>query len=196
MILYIWKTPNIIPINKKGLRHLKSNGYPVSLTCVLCKVFGKLIRNHISNFIGEDMNCNQYGLDYGKFNISGSIDIIHEYWMTGDIANIYLDFSKAFDTVSTCENEKKTWIFKKKKVNIIRCFLTDRSIKAKNGKNYSEKQNIPFSVPQRSIPEPLWILTFRNDLPKDKKIRNKTICWWCQTDCKTIIQRNNTDGTK
>ena len=99
---YIWKTVIVIPLNKNGLMHLKSNYWSISLTCILCKVFEKLIRNHIPNFMRVNMNYKQHGFIYGKSalsNILESIDMINEYLMEGDNADIiYLDFSKAFDT--------------------------------------------------------------------------------------------------
>ena len=60
------------------------------LICVLCQVFGKLIRNYILNFI-EDINCNQDGFISGKSilsNVLESFDIMNEYLMEGDNADI------------------------------------------------------------------------------------------------------------
>ena len=70
----------------------------------MCEAFEKLIRNHISNSVGDDINCNQYGFVSGKStlsNISESIDIINEYLMERDDVNIiYLNVSEALDAVS------------------------------------------------------------------------------------------------
>ena len=44
----IWKRAIIlIPIFKKGCRSDPGNYRPISLTCILCKVYEKLLRNHI-----------------------------------------------------------------------------------------------------------------------------------------------------
>ena len=52
--------------------------------------------------MGENMNYKQHGFINGKSalsNILESFDMINEYLMEGDNADIiYLDFSKAFDT--------------------------------------------------------------------------------------------------
>lgn len=43
----IWKYAIVIPLFKKGCRSDASNYRPVSLTCVLCKVYEKFLRKHI-----------------------------------------------------------------------------------------------------------------------------------------------------
>ena len=61
-------------------------------------------RNHIANFIGDDINCNQLGFVNGKSILSYTLEsfsILNKYLMIEDNRDIvYLDFSKAFDRVS------------------------------------------------------------------------------------------------
>ena len=52
MIPYIVKAVIVIPVYKIGLIYLKGNYKPISLTCTLCKVFEKLIRNHVKILLG------------------------------------------------------------------------------------------------------------------------------------------------
>ena len=56
----------------------------------------------------------------------------------------------------------------KKIVNIVKYFLTDRTMKI-IGNNYSKTQNIFSNVPQGSLLKPLLFLIFINDLPNDIK---------------------------
>ena len=69
MVPYIWKAAIIIPLPKKVSIYLKNNNQPVSLTCILCHVFKKLIRNHILNFI-KYINCNEHDFVNGKSILS------------------------------------------------------------------------------------------------------------------------------
>ena len=65
--------------------YLKSNYQSVSLTCILCKVFEKLIRNYIYTVINMVSSMvNQQCI------IFESIDIINEYLVEGDNADIYI----------------------------------------------------------------------------------------------------------
>ena len=43
----VWKTAKITALYKKGAKCEAKNYRPISLTCILCKVFEKIIRNHI-----------------------------------------------------------------------------------------------------------------------------------------------------
>ena len=107
------------------------------------KVFQKLIKNHISSFRGDDINCHQYGFVNDKSTvstISESVVTVHEYLMEKDNANIiYSDFSKGFDTVSHYRllvKMKNFGIFLI--VNIVKYFLTGRSMKVKIDNNQFE----------------------------------------------------------
>ena len=67
-----------------------------------------------------------------------SSDLLNEYLMKPFVDIIYLDFSKAFDTVFYI-----VYIFSKRhKIDIVRYFLTYWTMKVKVGNNYSETQNI------------------------------------------------------
>ena len=128
--IYLEKCNCNTTTHKKGSIHLKINYRRLSLICILCKVFEKLIYTHILNFIEKDINCNQYGFINCKSTLSNileSIDIIYEYLMEGDNASIiYLDFSKAFDTVShyRLQVKMKNLSISKKIVNSVKYFLT------------------------------------------------------------------------
>ena len=42
-----WKEANVVALHKKGPRNLSENHRPVSLTCILGKVYEKFVRKHI-----------------------------------------------------------------------------------------------------------------------------------------------------
>ena len=56
-----WKTANVIPLFKKGAKSDPLNYRPVSLTCILCKVYEQFIREHIVNFVENHITRVQHG---------------------------------------------------------------------------------------------------------------------------------------
>ena len=112
------------------------------------RFFFKLIRNHIVNFIGKDINFHPYGFINGRSilsNILESIDISNEYLMEGDNVDvIYLDFRKAFHTVSYYRLlvKMKNLGILKKIVNIVSYFFADRNMNIKIRSNFSKRENI------------------------------------------------------
>ena len=47
----LWKHGNIMPVHKKGPRNIKENYRPISLTCVLCKLFERILKENILDFL-------------------------------------------------------------------------------------------------------------------------------------------------
>ena len=100
----IWKHAIVIPLSKKGSRLDASNYRPVSLTCVLCKVYEKLSRRHILQHVQNKVSSLQHGFVTGKSCLSNLLETVEEIANVldhgHDVDLIYLDFCKAFDSFS------------------------------------------------------------------------------------------------
>ena len=46
----MWKNANITPVYKKVNRNLRENYRQISLTCILCKIAEKVLRNRVVDF--------------------------------------------------------------------------------------------------------------------------------------------------
>ena len=94
----IWKTALVVPLHKKGSVHLANNYRPVSLTCILCKIYEKFIRKHILSYVVTLISDKQHGFTTGRSclsNLLETIDNVFEYLSEGHCADIlYLTLLK------------------------------------------------------------------------------------------------------
>ena len=101
----MWKYANVTPIFKKGQRNLPSNYRPVSLTSILCRVLESLlvdeIRAHLTKY--KLILETQHGFMPKKSCLSNLLLYLEDVTNLVDqglpVDIIYLDFSKAFDSV-------------------------------------------------------------------------------------------------
>ena len=62
----VWKTANVTALFKNGSKKEPLNYRPVSLTCIICKVYEKIIRSHIVEFLEGSIHPDQHGFILNK----------------------------------------------------------------------------------------------------------------------------------
>jgi hypothetical protein len=166
---------HIIPIFKGGHQGLAADYRPISLTSHICKIFEKVIRNHLASFLQTNnlYNPNQHGFRKGRSCLSQLLahyDLIIEYLEKGlNVDTIYLDFSKAFDKVDhriVMEKLEMLGISGKIK-RWIHSFLTERYQRVIVNGFLSEPMHMKSGVPQGSVIGPILFLVLLSDIDKD-----------------------------
>ena len=100
-----WKEANVTPIHKKeDIRDVR-NYRPISLLSLVSKLLERVIHIHVSEFVHSSLNEQQHGFRKRRSCTTQLLGVFHDVGKalmdSGKEADlIYLDFSKAFDSVS------------------------------------------------------------------------------------------------
>ena len=100
------KRAAIVSIYKSGDKSLPSNYCPIYLTPILMKIFERVIRKQVTQFLTERgyLNSSQHGFREGRSCLSALLSVYDDLMLmftesSCSVDMIYLDFSKAFDKV-------------------------------------------------------------------------------------------------
>ena len=100
-----WKQAHIIPVFKKGRKNQAANYRPISLTSIVVKVLESIIRSELITFCTNSniLSYEQHGFVGRKSCFTNLLKTFEEWTSAMDegfgIDVIYLDYSKAFDSV-------------------------------------------------------------------------------------------------
>jgi hypothetical protein len=167
-----WLHAIVTPVFKKGTTSSPSNYRPISLTCVCCRVMERIINRELMDYLLSHhlITKHQHGFLRKHSTCSNLLESVNDWSvslnskLTTDI--IYIDFQKAFDTVSHKKLIQKIECYgvKGDLLNWIKAFLAYRTLAVKVNGCISAIIGIISGVPQGSVLGPTLFLLFINDI--------------------------------
>ena len=173
----------ICPIHKGGENNLPQNYRSIALISCISKIFEKAYVIQLSRFLTNNkiLNENQFGFRKEHSTLHALMSRIeniadafenHEFLMA-----IYIDLTKAYDTIDTSILVKKLkhYGIQNEPLNWVKSYLMKRTQVVKIQGTISDEKDVTCGLPQGSLIAPLLFIIYINDLPHISENLNKIL---------------------
>ena len=166
-----WKIARVVPVHKSGSTTDVNNYRPISVLPVISKIMERAVHRQLMDYLERNrlLSDKQFGYRSKRSTELATALFIDSIRRSGDngllSGAVYLDLSKAFDTLDHGRllEKMKSYGISGSALTWFTDYLFQRSQVVKLGQELSDSRPLTCGVPQGSILGPIMFLLFFND---------------------------------
>ena len=191
-----WKVARVVPVYKNGATDRLENYRPISALPVVSKIIEKIIHRRLIEYLEQSnlLTNRQFGFRRKRSTELAATMLIDDIRRSVDskklVGCVFIDFSKAFDTLSHSKliSKLSAYGIADKELAWFTSYLFHRQQLIKYDGCLSQPCSVTSGVPQGSILGPLLFLIFVNDITD--KIKNSKVIMYADD---TVLYADGAD---